>query len=144
MRRNIGAEFDGPIADGMGGGVPITYDNVTTPHFPIFTFPGGANLNDPSLYTLNPGSLQNDQEYDIDEEYSYAANLTIPIHLFDDTKIKIGAEARLRDKTATEIDEFFTAPALSLAGLSGPALTYYDGHYTTGPQINSSVQSQGT
>lgn len=136
VRRNIGAEFDGPIADGMGGGVPITYDNVTTPNYPIFTFPSGTNLNDPSLYTLNPGSLQNDQEYDIDEEYSYAANLTIPIHLFDDTKIKIGAEARLRDKTATEIDEFYTAPALSLAGLSGPALTYYNGHYTNGPQIN--------
>ena len=24
-----------------------------TPNFPIFTFPGGTNLNDPSLYTLN-------------------------------------------------------------------------------------------
>ncbi|HEY1879761.1 MAG TPA: TonB-dependent receptor plug domain-containing protein, partial [Caulobacteraceae bacterium] len=79
VRRNIGAEFDGPFADGLGGGVPITYDNVTNPTYPIFTFPGGTNLNDPSLYTLN--SLGNDQEYDVDQEYSYAANLTFPIHL---------------------------------------------------------------
>ncbi|HEY1879201.1 MAG TPA: TonB-dependent receptor, partial [Caulobacteraceae bacterium] len=102
--------------------------------YPIFTFPGGTNLNDPSLYTLN--SLGNDQEYDVDQEYSYAANLTFPIHLFDDTKIKIGAEVRLRNKTATEIDENYTPPALSFAGLSGPARLYYNDHYTTGPLID--------
>ena len=127
VRRNIGAEFDGPI-------VPLTYDNVSTPNFPIFGLPWGTNLNDASLYTL--GSLSNEQDHDVDEEWSYAANLTIPVPLFDDTKLKFGAEARIRDKSATEFDETYSPPPLSLAGLSGPALTYYNGHYTTGPQIN--------
>src|ERR1700722_16692303 len=42
--RNDGAKFNGP------DDVPITYDNVTTPNFPIFTLPTGFNLNDPSNY----------------------------------------------------------------------------------------------
>ena len=136
VRRNIGAEFDGPAADGMGGGVPITYDNVTTPNYPIFTLPGGTNLNNPSLYTLN-GPINNAQDYDVDEEYSGAVNVSFPVHLIgDDSRFKIGAEVRLRDKSAEEYDQSYDVPALSLAGLSGPALTYYNGHYTNGPQIN--------
>ena len=128
VRRNIGAEFTGPT-------VPITYDNVSTPNFPIFTLPAETNLNDPSIYNLS--ALNNAQDYDVDEEYSYAANLTFPIHLLNDSdRIKIGAEVRLRDKSASEYDESFSPPSLSLAGLSGPALTYYDNHYTNGPQIN--------
>ena len=134
VRRNIGAEFDEPT-------IPITYDNVTTPNFPIFGFPAGTNLNDPTLYTLlsttDTQTLNNSQEYDVDEEWSYAANLVFPVHLFNDSdRIKIGAEARIRDKTATEIDETYLAGPLSLASFSGPALIYYDGHYTNGPQID--------
>ncbi len=129
VRRNIGAEFDGPT-------VPLTYDNVTTPNFPIFTTPG-TNLDDPSIYGLNPTSVGNDQEFDTDEEFSYAVNLTFPLRLINDAdRIKVGAEVRLRDKAASEFDEFYDTPVLPLAGLSGPALTYYDGHYTNGPQIN--------
>ena len=127
-RRNIGAQFQGPV-------IPFTYDNVSRPNFPIFGLPDGTNLDDPNLYTLS--GIDNSQEYDIDEEYSYAANLTFPVHLFNDSdRIKIGAEARLRDKTSTEIDESFDVPPLSLAGLSGPAVSYYNNLYTNGPQIN--------
>ena len=129
VRRNIGAEFDGPT-------IPLTYDNVTTPNFPIFTTPG-TNLDDPSIYSLNPTSVVNDQEYDTDEEFSYAVNLTFPLRLIKgDDRVKIGVEVRLRDKAASEFDESYDTPVLSLAGLSGPALTYYNGHYTNGPQIN--------
>ena len=128
QRRNIGAQFQGPV-------IPFTYDNVSRPNFPIFGLPDGTNLGDPILYTLS--GIDNSQEYDIDEEYSYAANLTFPVHLFNDSdRIKIGAEARLRDKTSTEIDESFDVPPLSLAGLSGPAVSYYNNLYTNGPQIN--------
>ncbi len=51
----------------------------------------------------------------------------------------MGFEVRLRDKTASEYDtKYKDLPDLYLdaPGLSGPALTYYDGHYTTGPEIN--------
>jgi TonB-dependent receptor len=131
-RRNIGAEFDGPT-------VNFTYDNVSRPNFPIFGLPDGTNLNDPSIYTLNTGSVSNSQEDDIDEEYSYAANLVFPVHLFNDSdRIKIGAQARLRDKTVTVFNESYTAPPLSLAtpGLSAPAVNFYNNMYTNGPWIN--------
>ena len=136
VRTNIGAAFDGPT-------VPFTYDNVTRPNYPIFSLPAGTNLNDPSIYTLDNSVTDsnniptNEHDYDTDEEFSYAANLTIPVRFLNDNdRIKIGAEVRLRDKAASEYDETFDPPPLSLAGLSGPAVTYYDGLYTNGPQIN--------
>ncbi len=135
VRRNIGAKFSGP------DNVPITYDNVTTPNYPIFTFPavegfpGGFNPNDASQYVLS--SLSNEEDYDVDEEWSGAANLSFPVHVIsDESRIKIGAEVRLRNKSAIEIDQSYDVPALSLAGLSGPALNYYDNHYTNGPQVD--------
>ena len=128
--RNIGAKFNGPK------GVALTYDNVTTPDFPIFSFPGGFNVNDASQYTLS--SLANEYDIDTDEEWSYAANAGFPVHLFQSgsDQVKLGVEARLRDKKASEFDDSFDPPPLSLAGLSFPAITYYDGHYSNGPQIN--------
>ena len=41
--RDIGAKFNGP------SGVPLIYNNVTTPNFPIFNFPSGFNVNDAAL-----------------------------------------------------------------------------------------------
>ncbi len=127
--RNIGARFVGPA------GTPITYDNVTTPNFPIFTFPGGFNVNDAAAYTL--GRLTNNTDLDDDHEWSFAGNAQIPVHLWGaDDQVKFGVEVRLRDKTASEFDDTITAPPLSLAGLSLAPVTYYDGHYSNGPQIN--------
>ncbi len=134
VRRNIGSDFAGPT-------VNFTYDNVSRPNFPIFGFPDGTNVNDPAIYALNSplgsGGLSNAQDNDVDEEYSGAANLAFPVRIFNDSdRVKAGFEIRRRDKTASEIDESYVAPPLSLAGLSGPALTYYDGLYTNGPQID--------
>ena len=62
----------------------------------------------------------------------------LPVHLIGGAdRIKIGVQARIRDKVATEYDESYDdLPALSLANASGPAHTYYDGRYTNGPYIN--------
>jgi TonB-dependent receptor len=126
---NLGAKFEDPSP------VELAYDNVTTPNYPIFSFPGGFNPNNAANYNLK--KLSNAYDLDTDHEWSFAGNAAMPIHLFGaDDDVEIGVEARLRDKDASEYDYSFTFPALSLAGLSYPALTYYDGHYTNGPQIN--------
>ena len=151
VRRNIGANFIAPTdAASYNGGsdqVPITYDNLSTPNYPIFTFPGGFNVNDPSNYALN--GLSNSQERDVDEEYSGAVNLSFPLHMInDETTAKIGGEVRLRDKSVNVYNESYSAPGidpslgipppilLSTPGYSGSALSYYDNHYTAGPMIN--------
>jgi TonB-dependent receptor len=128
---DIVGQFSGPTVD-------FTYDNVSTPNYPIFTFPGGANINNPSLYSLS--SLKNEYDVDTDEEFSYAANLVIPAHFLGDDNFKIGAEVRLRDKDASEYDTKYThLPDITLdeTGWSSPALTYYDNHYSVGPEINA-------
>jgi TonB-dependent receptor len=130
VRRNIGAQFE-------GSPVPFTYDQVSTAPYPIFGFPGGTNLNDASMYTLKV--VDNQHVFDVDEEYSGAVNLTVPVHLINDTdRVKVGGEVRLRDKTETEFDDNFSGPPpLSLTGFSGPAIApYYNDHYTNGPVIN--------
>ncbi|WP_174300486.1 TonB-dependent receptor [Caulobacter sp. S45] len=127
---NIGARFAGPA------NTPIIYDNRTSITYPSFSFPNGINLNDPSIYTLS--KLSNNEDYDADEERTYAANLFFPLHLINDNdRMKIGGQARIRDKVATEYDESYSGlPDLTLQGISGPANTYYDGHYPNGPFID--------
>ena len=127
---NIGAQFAGPA------NTPIIYDNRTSITYPSFSFPSGINLDDPSIYTLS--KLSNNQNYDADEERTYAVNLFFPLHLINDNdRVKIGGQARIRDKVATEYDESYgDLPDITLQGISGPANTYYDGHYTNGPYIN--------
>ena len=106
VRRNIGADFRRPRTP-----MPFTYDNVTPAELPDLQLPGRtSNLNDPALYVLRhpAGNASNNQEYDVDEEYSGAANLQRPAadhqrrHPF-----KIGAEVRLRDKSADEYNETY-------------------------------------
>ncbi len=128
--RDIGAKFKGPK------NTPITYDNTTTPNFPIFTFPSGFNVNNAAAYTL--GSLDNAVDLDDDHEWSFAGNAQVPIHLWGaDDAVKFGFEVRLRDKDASELDnDNVSFPPLSLAGISFAPITYYDGHYSNGPQIN--------
>jgi TonB-dependent receptor len=140
VRRNIGADFYNDPNTGDAP-IPFTYDNVSRPNFPIFGLPSGFNVNNPANYALtNQGDdINNAQDYDVDEEYSGAANLTVPLSFINgDTRLKFGAEVRLRDKSAIEYDQSYLTPAISLAapGLSGPALTYYDGLYSNGPQVN--------
>ncbi|MDB5460834.1 MAG: TonB-dependent receptor [Caulobacteraceae bacterium] len=130
MSQNIGATFSGPK------NTPLTYDNVSSATYPAFTLPAGTNLNNASLYKLS--ALTNGQTYDVDEEYSYAANASFPARFLNDSgHLKIGAQVRLRDKVSTPYKEAYKPQAVSLDAMSGPALSYYNGHYTNGPQINA-------
>lgn len=127
---NIGAQFAGPAL------TPLIYDNRTSITYPSFSLPNGINLDDPSIYSLS--RLSNNQNYDSDEERTYAVNLLFPLHLINDNdRVKIGGQARIRDKVAVEYDESYdNLPDQTLAGISGPANTYYDNHYTNGPYID--------
>jgi TonB-dependent receptor len=135
--RNTGARFEGPTT-------AISYDNVSRKNLPIFTFPTGFNVNDPTQYsflnTVNNGDtpLSNSTEVDADHEWSGAVNFAFPIHLLGaDDQVRFGGEARFRGKEVNVFRETITAPLPgSLAGLSFPALTYYGGHYSNGPFIN--------
>ena len=129
---NIGARFAGPT-------VPFAYDNVSNLIYPSFGFPSGFNVNDASQYTLN--RLTDNTTADRDEERTYAVNLLFPLKLFsDDDRVKIGLQARVRDKTIDQADDAFAdVPALSLANASGPANTFYDDHYSNGPYIDRYV-----
>jgi TonB-dependent receptor len=126
---NIGAKFSGPS-------VAVDYNNVTNATIPTFSYPGGFNPDNAGAYNLS--SLNNSTEHDVDEEYSYAANLQVPAHLFNDSdRVKMGVEVRLRDKTVNPyIEDGIVDPSLNLAAASGPANQYYDGNYPNGPFIN--------
>ena len=127
---NIGAKFKGPK------NVPVTYDNVANADYPILGFPNGiTQINNAANYTLS--SLSNEQDYDHDKEDSYAINALLKRKLFtDNDQFKFGLQARLRDKSASEYDDSYSPPALSLATLSTPAINYYNGVFSNGPQIN--------
>ena len=126
---NIGARFAGPT-------VPFTYDNTTDVTYPTFGFPGGFNVNDASQYTLN--RLTDNTTADRDEERTYAVNLLTPLKLFsDDDRLKVGLQARIRDKAIDQANNAFSGvPKLSLADASGPANIFYDDHYSNGPYID--------
>ena len=131
--RNTGVQFGGP-------NVPIAYDNVTTPNFPIFGFPTGFNVKDATQYTLS--SVNGSTTFDQDYEWSFAGNAEVPLHFLGaDDQLKFGAEARLRTKSTTEIDNNFgdqngNLPPINLSTVSFPAIQYYDNHYSNGPYIN--------
>jgi TonB-dependent receptor len=128
--RSIGAKFSGPK------GTPITYDNTTTPNFPIFGFPSGFNVNNAAAYTLS--SIDNSTSFNDDHEWSFSGNAQVPVHLWGaDDAVKFGFEVRLRDKDGSEFDNNDIAfPPLSLAAISFAPIIFYDGHYSNGPQIN--------
>ena len=133
---NFGAQFAGPV------GTPITYDNVRNNEFPSFTFitdathPTIFNPNDPNQYTL--AGINNSSEFDTDEETAFAANVLFPVRFINDSdRLKFGGEVRLRDKKVDAIQYInISNPTTSLATVSGPANTYYGGHYTNGPFID--------
>lgn len=126
---NIGARFPGPT-------VPFTYDNTRDTTYPTFGFPSGFNVDDPSRYTLD--RLTDNTTGDRDEERTYAVNLLTPVRLFsDEDQVKVGLEARIRDKATDQANNAFSnVPALSLADASEAPNTFYDGHYSNGPYID--------
>jgi TonB-dependent receptor len=126
---NIGAKFVAPTT-------AVAYNNAGDGNFPTFSYPSGFNPDTASAYNLS--QITNSDEHDVDEEYSYAANLLLATHWINDSdRLKVGVEVRLRDKT---VDPFIwdgiVDPTLNLANASGPANIYYDGLYPNGPFIN--------
>eukprot|EP01040_Poterioochromonas_malhamensis_P026259 gene26259-32986_t len=101
---NFGAKFYGPK------NTPVDYNNILDAKYPTFSYPNGFDPNNASNYKLN--SLSGSSEFDVDEEYTYAANAEWPLHLLQsDDRLKFGAEARLRTKTVA---------TYSLTGLTVP------------------------
>jgi TonB-dependent receptor len=121
----------------------FAYDNTTLPNWPtVRPANGTANLNpaDPAGYTLN--NLFTQSQHSDDHEWGIGANLAIPVHFTDraDEEIKVGVNARLRNKTADQTDLSVAAgPALPLTSASYGNVIYYQGHYANGPQIDPSV-----
>lgn len=128
------SDFNYPTPNGV-----VNYDNTSNPNFPRFTTTGASPL-DPSLYTLS--SIRNSVSNIDDHETSLNANYTMPTQLsgFVDENFKFGANARLRDRTASgQPNSYLGLPANSLSDVSsGPGITFYDGHYQNGPQIDQS------
>lgn len=132
--KNYGAEFVGPT------GVSMFYDNsANNGDYPRLMVLDGTNINDASLYTLKKGQVSNTQEHDNDREWAYAANLLIPFQgIGADDNIKVGVEARLRNKSQNQYDESLDVGTVNLAQVSSAADTdFYSNGYTNGPNINT-------
>lgn len=131
--KDINPTFDGPA------GISVAYDNVTNPNFPTIKNLSGVNLRDPSLYTLS--KIQNSTEDDADQERALKADFTMPLHLLGDAdEFKIGAKARIRDKTYQPLNFGYMLPGTTptLADLlgSGPFTNFYDNNYNIGSRAD--------
>ena len=128
--RNYGAKFSGPQ------GLAFSYDNsANNGDFPALNVDQSI-VDDPSQYGAAK-KITNSTEFDRDQEYAYAVNLQVPVHVFGDDQIKVGGEVRLRDKISEprSFTEALATP-LGLASASGPAVTDFYGRYTNGPNID--------
>jgi len=129
--------FTGP------SGLAATYDNVTDPDHPAITVTG-ANIADPTIYQLT--RYQNSVEYTADREYSYAANLSLPVNLTTNDEFKFGGTLRYRQKYdiyTGNIRRNFTGgsgPLLSTVTGLGPFTNFY-GMYNTGYEGNAALLS---
>lgn len=128
---DYGSNWNGPTA-------AIAYNNSgNNGDFPILRVTNGVNLNSPAGYTLH--SVNNSQEKDFDQEWAYAANLTLPLHVINDNdQFKFGVEARLRNKEQIQANESPNVAPISMVGYAGPADTnFYGNGYTNGPMVNA-------
>ena len=128
--RNYGAKFSGPQ------GLAFSYDNsANNGDFPTLNVDPSI-VDDPSQYGAAK-KITDSTEFDRDQEYAYAVNLQVPVHVFGDDQIKVGGEVRLRDKISEprSFTEALATP-LGLASASGPAVTDFYGRYTNGPNID--------
>ncbi|MDE2042906.1 MAG: TonB-dependent receptor, partial [Alphaproteobacteria bacterium] len=118
----------------LSPGFNVTYDNLSNPTEPIIKV-SGANLADPTQYALS--NINTSSEYAQDREFSYAANLTMPIGLAPGDSFKFGAELRYRHKY--DLDAYNnnlynyngTGQLLSTLQGDGPFTNYY-GMYNIG------------
>lgn len=111
------------------------YNNTLDTSHPTFSLFKNAALTIPFVSTdatqySNP-RLSSFFEPDVDEEYSYVINAKHPLEVFGEGgEAKIGASARVRDKTVTDFGGFGRAPGANLASYSpsvGAGNNYYDG-----------------
>lgn len=126
----------------------IAYDNITNPNRPGYSVTQGSGLTNPANYTLS--GIGNQTEHDVDQEWSGAASLSLPIGLTPGDEIKVGAKLRFRDKVARP----YTASAaltgtrsLSQDAVGGNVTNFYHAGYDIGPVINGpalrSLYAQG-
>jgi TonB-dependent receptor len=129
---DINSDFNYAAADGV-----VTYDNTSNPNFPRFAT-AGANPLDPHNYTL--ASIVNSTQNIRDHESSFNVNYTIPTQFsgYAEENFKFGLNVRLRNRTASGTQNSYAdIPATPLADASyGGDVTFYDGHYQNGPQID--------
>lgn len=123
-------------------GLTVAYDNSTDPNHPKVTFLGSPNPLDLANYTLD--GISNATERDRDQEYSYAANLTVPVGLMDQGEIKFGGKLRYRHKTVAPQNFTFgyTGAALPIGGFltGGPVNNFY-GYLPVGPDLDGAALS---
>ena len=115
----------------------IHYDNTTAPNWPSYTVTG-LNPIDPAGYVLH--NFTNSSIDSDDHELGIGANLKIPTHFSGATgeNLKIGLNARLRRRTNDgQVYSYSSVPALPFAQFaSGGNVTFYNGQYQNGPQID--------
>ena len=125
------SNFDGPA------GFTLNYDNTTNPDFPRFTATG-ADLLDPANYALS--KITNAVENDRDAEWSYAGNLSLPLHLADDDALKFGVKLRFRRKSLDAINYkyVYNGPTAPLGQFTngGVANDFYGDRYAIGGLID--------
>lgn len=116
----------------------VAYDNISDPRFPTVTTVSGPSPLDPANYTLN--GYQNSSQHIHDQEYAGAFNVTVPTEFFQgyDENIKVGVSARLRNRHGYGSRYRYDTPAAPLTQFaSNNAVTFYDGHYQNGPNIDA-------
>ena len=128
--KNYGTKFTGPQ------GLAFAYNNTANNgDFPALMADFNV-VNDPTQYSAIK-KISDSTEFDKDAEYAYAANLQLPLHIFSsDDFLKVGGQARLRDKSSTPDAFSSKISPLPLAGASGPAITDFYGMYTNGPNVD--------
>lgn len=130
--KNYGAKFKGPQ------GIDFTYDNSgDNGDFPSLLVDRSL-VNDATQYSAAK-KVTNSTERDRDQEWAYAANLQVPVHLLSDGDyVKMGGEVRLRSKDVLPSAFTYAIAPLSLAAASsGVDANFYGGGYTNGPQVNT-------
>jgi TonB-dependent receptor len=129
--QNFGAKFTGPQ------GLAFAYDNSGNDGDRPVLMAANNVVNDPSQYKAIK-KVSNSTEDDTDAEWAYAANLLFPVSFLNDAdRIKVGVEARLRDKRTTPSSFSYAITPLGLAAASGPPVINFYSNYTNGPNINT-------
>ncbi|MDB5776534.1 MAG: TonB-dependent receptor [Herbaspirillum sp.] len=118
----------------------VTYNNIANPNLPQYSV-SGLNPADPNGYTLS--NFNNTSVLTQTTEWSAAANVSTPTHWTSaqDEEFKFGTSARLRknDNIVTPTT-YSSVPGLALINaISGSPITYYDGTYQNGFNINKAV-----